>query len=246
MEINFPCSHFSLDSCPAPVTGMSRQPDTQSEGVSRVWSCTTLGDGLAHVKDDTGMTSGDDEAALLAQLQEQSKVTLFQVCCTLCYPCSLLQPFFLMMEFVMEWIMEPMTVKCLLQHLNFYISDLYRYTCLGLRLQEIDQRLGTKPWELPKAIAPVCKFSIWCGSTKNASVGPMGIPKNWSNITPTTQHISTTALPVQHLGPPATPEASQPVHEQDTVPVSPRILWIFLGSHGMTSDDISNASWLIW
>lgn len=42
------------------------------EGVSNVWSCATLGDGLTHVNNIAGMTTGEDEeAALLAELKEQ-------------------------------------------------------------------------------------------------------------------------------------------------------------------------------
>ena len=124
---------------------MSRQPDTQSEGVSKVWSCTTLGEGLVHVKDGAGMTSGEDEAALLAQLQEQSKFALFQVLCSPCYPCSLLQPLFLMMENIQAF-----------YNILIFISKIPIDNCLGPHLQEIDEQLGTKACESPKAIAPVC------------------------------------------------------------------------------------------
>ena len=51
---------------------MSHQPSPHGAGVSKIWSCTTLGEGMEHITKD----GDDEEAALLAQLQDPYPVYL--------------------------------------------------------------------------------------------------------------------------------------------------------------------------
>ena len=49
--------------------GMPRKMDAGDEPVSKQWSCTTLGEGIAHVESSAN-TDDAEERALLAELEE--------------------------------------------------------------------------------------------------------------------------------------------------------------------------------